>query len=515
MRAMAIAIGISLAFMALVPLSSYNASAAPESQFLLADGVISSDADIWTYGGTSQANALNPVTRPIVWGVGDGDEDDNQYDGDPGVALWGNATSSTDGSFGTAEIRLTLSDIVGEAADYYIIYMRIYSNIIREFDCATPEDVENAGTTTLSEYLSLRIGFGYVDADTGTSQFINETYSNLSGSSTTPAIWSSGVNQWDEQENEPFDRPFTASEINNLFVIIQMRFDPQAWGYITMTNPPLVTFALCYFHLLVDPAEYTPETQPTGGFVLRPNDDRFVTGYENYSVDGYEDMYGALNETNRHGDADQSYVNASWSKFALLELGYTDPPAWATDVEYKVVFWCIIRQTETGIGTVRELTMGLVPDQREKYRATFYPTTSYTNNTYASDFVPGGSNYWSLLELEGIKTFFALTWEGDDTPTGEFRMTQCAFLVTPVVPSDYVPPGVDYEFDNVLEFLGPGNGFSILFAVIGGIGLIVTAPLMIMFYKDGRESGIEAVALGFCWVTASLGFLIIGTSAWA
>ena len=504
MRVVAILIGVSLAFMALVPFASYDVSAAAELQHMRVDSILSSDATFFS-DIENNPQALNKNATDRVWTDSD-DEDNHWWDAYPGCVLWGDANSATDGNFGTAEVRFTLMDLVGESSAYYYMRIALFVTITQ----GDPPE-ENMPPTLETDFWSFRIGFGYRDADTGTAENLNQTYNQLETSTGTPWETQSSQVIWEHEENDQLDRPYTADEVNNMYCVVQMRFDPQGWGYINDYGTLPINLGLAYCGIDAVPTDYTPEDITTGGFILRPNEDIFVTGYENYSADDYEDMYGALNDTNQHGDADQSYVNASWSKSALLELGFTDPPAWAADTEYKVVFWCIIRQTETGLGTVRELTMGLVPDQREKYRTTFYPTTSYTNNTYASDFVPGGSEYWSLLELEEIKAFFSLTWTGDDTPTGEFRMTQAAFLVTPIVPGDYVPDTDDFTDVTFQEWIASGGVFTIL-ALMGGIGLIAGAPIAIIFFKNDRTDGVGALGMAVGIIFVSLCFLLAGLS---
>ena len=504
MRIITILVGVSLAFMALIPLASYNVSAAPANQLLWADSMLSYDQEL--YGNGTGADALNRVDRnPTLWSEDDAD-DENKYDKEPGCWLWGDYESATEGTFGTAEMRFTLTDLVGETSAYYDIAVSSHYRYTLgppENEQFTTIDTDDTSPYLGTDLISFRVGFGYTDADTGTAEFINETYQNETLHLAAP----DGL-----QQNEPFDRPFTASEINHMYFILQMRFDPGAVSYLNHNSPTPVNLALGYIIILAVVADYTPSDPETGRFILRPDSDTFSNGFENYSVDDYEGMYGALNDTTRHGDAEQSFINGTWSKAAFVGLGFTDPPAWAQDLEYKVTLWSIIRQTVVTSGEYYTLTMSISSEGYDQ--KVYYPSTSYTNNTHESLFVPGSANYWSLTDLEDILANLWLGWVGS-TPDGEMRVTQVAFLCTPISPGDYVPPDVDYEFDNVLEFFGPGNGFSILFAVIGGIGLIATAPLMIIFYKDGREDGIGAVALGFCWVTASLGFLIIGTNAWA
>ena len=504
MRRGAIVVGISLVFMALTPLASYNVSAAAENQLLWAEGMLSYDQEL--YGNGTGADALNRVNRtPTLWSDAD-TGDDNYFDKEPGCWLWGDYESATEGTFGTAEMRFTLSDLIGETSSYYDIAI----SARHAFTLGPPEDEATTKIDTedgSTYYLSFRVGFGYVDADTGTAEFINETYINASNIADLHLAAPDGL-----QQNDPFDRPFTASEVDHMYFILQMRFEPQGVGNLELDTPTPINLALAYIMILAVVADYTPTEPQTGRFILRPNADTYSNGFANYSVDDYEGMYGALNETPRHGDAEQSFINGTWDKAAFVGLGFTDPPEWAPDIDYRVTLWSIIRQTVVTSGTYYTLTMSISSEGYDQ--KAYYPSVSYTNNTHDSDFIPGSSLYWSLTDLQDIMANLWLGWVGS-TPDGEMRITQVAFLVTPVVPGDYVPPAGDYEFEDVLEFLGPGNGFSILFAVIGGIGLIATAPLMIIFYKDGREDGIGAVALGVCWATASLGFLIIGTNAWA
>ena len=506
MRKTAILIGISLAFMALVPLASFDASAAAEFQFLRANNVLSSDATFHS-DVVMDPEALNRINPDESGFTNDFGFDDNYWDATPGCVLWGDAESATDGSYGTGEVRFEVEDLAGEVADYYYLEFWIWTIIVY--------GVPPAGVTypdPATESISFRLGFGYTDAASGSNEFINSTYVNVSASSGAPFETTAGSLEWYDIENGAENRPFTLSEMNHLYVVIQMRFDPGGWGALhSQANPPY-NLGICYTALRAVPTTHTPETPQTGSFVLRPDMDIHVNGFENQTVSDNEGMYGALNETNQHGDAEQSYINASWDKSAFVSFGFTDPPAWATDIDYRVTLWTIIRHTETGIGTLYSLTMSISSDGYDQ--KSYYPSTSYTNNTHDSDYVPGGADWWTLTDLEDIIAHLWLGWTGA-TPSGELRVTQLAFLVTPVVPGDYVPPTGDYEFEDVLDFFGEGNGFSIIFAVIGGIGLIATAPLMIMYYKEGRESGIGAIALGACMIAASLGFLIVGTNAWA
>ena len=508
MRTIAIMVGASLAFMALVPLASYNASAAAESQHLWADTIISSDAEICVTSGLSQADALNMVNREATDLGDDYGFDGIYWDNNPGCVLWGNASSSTDGSFGTAEVRYELTDLIGETADYYYIDMLVGA-MGKDGDITDPTQMNSCWLLAPgSESWSMRLGFGYIDADSGTAEFIDEDYQNITGAGGSYPQKEYTTMSWSDVENDVEGRPFTKSEINNLYVVLQLRFDPAMYNALLgKDEAPPVYLGVCFALLLVVPTTHTPEVPPTGGFILRPDGDTFANGFENYSVDSYEGMYGALNETNRHGDAEQSYINASWSKSAFVGLEFTDPPSWAADVEYKVTLWSIIRQTETGVGAYYTLTMSISSDGYDQ--KVYYPSTSYTNNTHASDFVPGSAEYWTLTDLEDILANMWLGWVGE-TPSGELRVTQVAFLCVPIVPGDYVPDTGDYTDDSFQAWLTTGNGMYTIFAVMGGFGLIAGAPLAIIMFKEGRKDGVGALALSVAIIFISLCFLIVG-----
>jgi len=291
-----------------------------------------------------------------------------------------------------------------------------------------------------------------------------------------------------------------------------MRFDPGAWGVLNNVDPPLpINLGICFVILIAVPTEYTPDVEPSGRFILRPDTDKYVNGFENQTVSDNEGIYGALNETNQHGDAEQSYINASWDKSAFVGLGFTDPPSWAADTDYKVTLWSIIRQTETGIGTYYTLTMSISSEGLDQ--KAYYPSTSYTNNTHDSDFIPGSSDYWRLTDLEDILANLWLGWVGA-TPSGELRVTQVAFLCTPIVPSDYVPDTGGFTDETFQEWITAG-GFFMIFGFMGAVGLIAGAPLAIIFYKSGRSDGAGALAMAVGIIFVSLCFLLAGLSAYA
>lgn len=507
MRTVAILVGVSLAFMALVPLASYNASAAAAPQYLWADTLISSDAEMYVAGGLSEANALNMVNRTATQLTHDYDLESSYWDDDPGCVLWGDATSATVGSFGTAEVRYTCTDLIGETADYYYINLLVGTSGLRDYPPVSWAWLDSPG----SESWSMRVGFGYTDADSGTAEFIDEEYHNITGAQgSNPMKELTGLD-WSNMENQFEDRPFTKSEINNLYVVLQIRFDPGVFASLLGSADTPVNLGVCFTLLLAVPTTHSPTPPETGGFVLRPNADTFVNGFENQTVSDNEGMYGALNETRQHGDAEQSYINASWDKSAFVGLEFTDPPAWAQDIDYRVTLWAIIRHTETGIGVMYTLTMSISSDGSDQ--KAYYPTTSYTNNTHDSDFVPGGANYWNLVDLEDIQANLWLGWVGA-TPGGELRVTQVGFLCTPIIPADYVPDTDDFTDVAFQEWIGAGGIFTI-FGLMGAFGLIAGAPLAIIFFKSGRSDGAGAVAIAVGIIFISLCFLLAGLSAWA
>lgn len=500
-RATAIIIG-AVMVLAFVSITAPQVSAEPETQWLRANGVISTDATFLSDNANDPA-ALNRVYTGEDWG-NDYDYDDNYWDSTPGCVLWGDANSAIDGSYGTAEVRYTLTDLTGETSAYYYLDYKIWVRVVKGYP---PEGA--TGITAPTAALSFRAGFGYTDsAPTGPNEAINETYQNISvGVGTFPRT--ATTIDWFGVNNSAEGRPFTTAEINALYVVVQIRFDPYGWSVLLSQSPTPINLGICYTALRAVPIEYTPEAETTGGFVLRPNADNFAQGWSNYSVDGYSGKYGALNDTTKHGDAEQSYANATWAKSAYLGLGFTDPPSWAADIEYRVVLWAIIRHTETGLGELHTLTMSVSSagiDQKE-----YYPSTSYTNNTHESDYIPGSSDYWTLLELEDIMANFWLDWSGT-TPSGELRMTQVAFLCIPVVPGDYVPDTGDYTDDSFRVWLTTGNGMYTLFAIMGVFGMVAGAPLAIIMFKEGRKDGVGALALAIVIIFMSLCFLLVGLS---
>ena len=498
MRRTTILIGVSLAFLAFMPLVTPQASGlAPGEQLLWAESMLSYDQEL--YGNGTGADALNRVNRtPTLWSDADTD-DSNYYDKEPGCWLWGDYESATEGTFGTAEMRFTLTDLVGETSSYYNIGVSSHFT----FTLGPPENEDTTKIDTeegYTDYLSFRVGFGYVDADTGTAEFINETYLNQTFHLAAP----DGL-----QQNDPFDRPFTASEINNMYFILQMRFEPQGVSHLELNSPTPINLALGYIIIMATVAEYTPTEPPSGQFILRPNADTYYNGFINYSVDDYEGMYGTLNETERHGDAEQSFINATWDKAAFVGLEFTNPPEWAPDIDYRVTLWSIIRQTQVTVGAFYTLTMSISSaglDQK-----TYYPSTSYTNNTHASLYIPGTTIFWTLTDLEDIQANIWLNWVGS-TPDGEMRVTQMAFLCTPIIPDDYVPEVDEWTDVSFREWLSTGNGIYTLFALMGGIGLIAGAPLAIVFYKSGRHDGAGALGMAILIIIMSVCFLIVGLS---
>lgn len=511
MRRTAITVGVSLALLAFMPMIAPQVSAAPEDQLLWADGMISYDQTLYSNG--TGHDALNRVNRtPTLWSDSD-DADDNYYDKEPGIWLWGDATNPTTGDFGTAELRFTVTDLIGETSAYYNIAV----NVISTFTLDDPVDGDTTKIDTVegsTETLSFRIGFGYTDAATGSSEHINSSYRNASGHKGT--VTSGDSILWSDpdylQANEPFDRPWTADEINHLYVVLQMRFEGSAISHLEDNSPTPINFALAYIVVLATVNDtYTPTTPPEGRFILRPSGDTYSNGFVNYSVDDYEGMYGALNDTTQHGDAEQSFINATWAKAAFVGLKFTDPPAWAQDIEYKVTLWSIIRQTEVTPGAFYTLTMSISSDGLDQ--KVYYPTTSYTNNTHESLYIPGSADFWGLTDLEDIQANIWLNWVGS-TPDGEMRVTQMAFLCTPIIPGDYVPDTGEFTDDTFIEWI-TADGIFTIFGIMGGIGLIAGAPLAILFYKSGKADGPSALGIAVGIIFVSMCFILVGLSPYS
>ena len=476
-RITAMVVCLSFVCLAALTASSSNTEAAPTIERLVPNAVLTND--MFVYGDDSEANVLNMITNHGTLAIGNGDNtetDLGEWDGTPGALHWANATVAGQGTYGMATLKVGLSEPAqAEQSDYYTVHIAALYALRAGVPSSAWCSVSAPGSG-----VSLRIGLGYAGAETGNFEYVNSSYI------TEPGGAGNSVSMYINCRNELYSRPYTADEIDHLYAVIQFRFDET---YIALCTPSvLVNLWLGMVDVQVNPVSYTPETTPSGSFILRPNGgpnySSFMTPYPATA------RFGAVNETQYFGDADDSYLYSPWANMTGVPLYFTDTPSWASGDRYSATLWAIVRETvETAD---EEFAMSLWSSDINFTAVESHDIqVPYMNITLYAETNPATQLGWTLDELDDIVASFIARYDDpDNIPTGNCRITQVAILC---VPTSYSPPDID--FGGTQEWLATGGGIMTMFAAFGFIGLCATPVIAIFMLKEQDQGVLYTVAM--------------------
>lgn len=466
-----------------------HALAAPTSQVITTDTTILCEAYVTDgYVPVSSSTAAYQLYSTELGGGADAH---------PGYVFWGNASSSTVGTFGIARVKLSLSDLVGEVADYYLV--NVYTDgLIFRWPASTPLSmVPGSGP---GHTMSSRVGWGYDDPELGGAYC--------------------QVGDWGPQEEGPKNfyedinmtlesRPWSLAEVNAMYVEIDLRFDAEAVALVYGSGGAIRQI-LTYVHVWVEPAAYTPapESTPTAGsFILRPETDGWTDGDISFTE---ATAAGSINETNYHSDGDVSYLNKSDT---LGETGQqvcymSDPPSWllGSGNRYFVYPWIIARDDDpTGPEKYLFITLGIAgamyvgkqigPDLQEGW---YNNTPGRVGLAVPTDY-PGGPRLdWGYAELKDMRLQIVAS--------GASAISQLAVLCV----ISYIPP-IDSDFGGVIGWLGEGHGILTVIGIFGFLGMIAVPVMAFVAY---REDGEVMMTIGGALILMVLfgGFFLVGLS---
>lgn len=462
--------------------------------------------------GADAATVLTPVTDG-GWGAGDtGDatlpgitEPGDWYDGDPGCLYWGNRTFIGGGVYGTATVKVGLTDIVGASSDYWSVDAILEYRLIGG---ALPYSVTDTwAVETYSNTLncSIRVGFGS-GSYTGWNDSV--TYPGNPGTA-YPAGYPGTAGLHYDIENDGLSRPWTTAEINAGYLIITITMDLAA-AFDTSDWP--VSIALGWVQVQVQSETYTGPPDPSAySFILYPNAD--LSNYQWHPVPE-DDLFDNLNETTHFGDGLTTYIRAAWDQAANYRFEFDDPPDDAlTGTYYTVTAFMVAKENVTNsvdelglhIGSLIWSSGSFPPFFLAEESLYFDLSTSWTN--YSRPWVrPGGDQVdspttnWTLSQLANVTGRLAPT--GSD-PYGGICVTQVALLCTPtsIVPATEIPG------EGMIGWIA-GGGIVTILGVMGALMLVMGPTIMVVKGRD--DDTMAGIFLGILLIVFGIGFLYAG-----
>jgi hypothetical protein len=482
-----------------------------ENVRLSPDYEISSDA--YLLSSVEGADAATVLTRFTDTTWGDPDTDDtlpgvnypgDEYDGDPGCLYWGNRTVLGGGVYGTATIKVGLTDIVGASSDYWSFDAIIIYELV---DHVLPFSVGDSYPNTFSNTLncSIRVGFG-----SGSYSGWNDsvTYPGSVGSTYPVGYPQAGGYHYDIM-NDGLSRPWTTAEINAGYVIITMRMDLAVFD----TSDWPVSMVLGGIQMQVQSETYTGPPDPSAySFILYPNDD--ISNYQWHPVPT-DDLFDNLNETTHFGDATTTYIRASWDYLANYRFEFDDPPDDAlTGTYYAVTAYMVAKENVSNSNDQLGLHIGSLVYSGSAFtpwvlaeESLYYDlSTSWTN--YSTAWTrPGGdqgsrtTTNWSLSQLANVTGRLSPT--GSD-PYGGICVTQVALLCTPtsVVPATEIPG------EGMIGWIADG-GIKTILGIMGAL-MLVMGPTIILVKGREDDGTLSGYFVGVLIVVMGIGFLYAG-----
>jgi len=526
-----------------------NAAATTTHAWLLPNGVLSSSVETDSLTD-STIDSLIPrcmdyhiaavaASTANWWGPQENLWDSNYYDAAPGSVWFGEVTSETDpdGIYGMGNLRVTLDDLTESemaASDYWTVSVQIFGMMTGgplDVNASSPGDPWGPQTLAVhTPAASIRMGLGYTDAATGSSEVLDDTYHYLEtwgeiGGSTLyinylisedyPYVGGQMLNQ----ENLALDRPFTTDEINHMHLWLQWRLDQVTYDGWYSADPgdiPPYRFKVAWVLIYLTSSTYTPPDDP-GTFILRPNDDIANNGWTNYSVDDYQGLYGATNESGWMGDGTESYINSTWAISRGFRLGFTDVPDGVPDSARFTITLCMVARETVEYNSNMIVTSIFAAEGFLYNQSATTPAAYWMNLTHECDLSPDTEETWTVEELNLMQVVFNLWANPFLDPDGECQITQIQVICYPVegydstLPPDFEP----IDFDDVAVWLSEGHGFSTIFAIMGAFGMFLVAPFIAISVREDKKKAFEAIVLGLVIFACSFAMFIAGTSPWS
>ena len=464
----------------------------PYAQSLLPDGEIVCEA--LTYPVNADADLCLGLVNQFV----DASVKEN-------FVYWGCATSTTSGTFGIADVVVSLSDIQGTQADYYDITI---CNVMGRFE--GPAGSFNLyGGADLQDFAGFQQGVSFLVGESRVTQMYDSTQ--------IPGIYTEWPN--DDVYNytsmsldldfADSDRPFTASEINSMYLIFEMYFTPQAWTAMNTVgaDSPLSIYLTELFIIATPVYDYTPPVY-SSSFIIRPNGEVTNSGMNFYP--GTEDgTFDAVNDTQYFGDADVSYMNCSWSYSNYVSLTFDDAPSYVSDNRlYAIDLWVIARETVSSSGRV----LFLLSTDAEGILYYTEPLGQYYTNV-SDDWLyhNGTGEGFTVAEINHLTLRIGPWFIPGETPgSGQFLVTQIGIMCRPV---SYIEDdgGDSPGFGDVVYWLGKQNGILAIFGVMGFLGMIGIPVITYLSYRN--EGGFNAVLSGVMLFMLFFIFFIVAVFA--
>jgi hypothetical protein len=428
------------------------------------------------------------VYSAVEYGTGGGADTNGEY------LFWGNATSSSAGTFGVGVLKIGLSDPIGELASWYNVSCK--AALMLKCGSHYEETIVPSG-----DYLSIRFGVGYNSETLGYYEQMEPDYQPTSGSGGTNVHTSNPSGGW-EFEHDLEERPFSLAEIQAMYMIIWLRFDSTAFALIPEPSTPK-SLLLLYVQAYIIPEEYTPppESTPTvGSFILRPDGD--LASWAWSSTDATRTA--AVNETYYHGDGDTSFINSTKS-VAFTEFSLTDPASWlATEGRlYQCYPWVIAKTAEPIDPDEARLWVGMDRSITHELPNIDAIQAGWYNHSVGPMLVGEGPYLnWTYADLVAAKVYI-------NSYVSNISITQIAVLCLLVA-----TPTIEDPVGDIAEWLGIGGGFFTIFGVIGFLGLFATPIVTILAVRSGEVEPLRAAAsalvLGIvflcCFMVGLIGF---------
>ena len=469
------------------------------TEYLIPDGIIQCDFIDSRTGYQGSANAYTAV------------------DGDPGASsvaywetndtylYWGNntQTGSIQTGWGIGRGIFTLSDPIDlSASDYWQVTATCW---VSGMAFLSPAWTQIGGYSLTSNGLwsAFNIGVGYTD-DLGVLQYVQMHTSALQdsywwvdheGTNDQPPIsWDrpqTGTNTYDILLNTLTGAPFTANNIENMVIVVDISLTSQIWSKCTYETGEGIAIALGGIRLGIEPATYTPVSYPNG-FILRPDGDAYNEVWLNES-DSPNDTFNSVNESTVSGDSDTTFVYTGWDNYSYyedeLQWTLTDPPDEAYDSEeefYYVYAWVIMKSSIQDYAM--DVTFGCAwpyeDYDRRDMTVSGVPTGSYRNYTmYFGLFASWGDNGMvSIDELDDMLGFVTID-QGDIVDYDEFLyVTQFAVICVPITFEESSDTFVSAGIDGIIWILITFLPALALNTVMPKYGLMAGLALMLFVF---------------------------------
>jgi hypothetical protein len=493
-----------------LPMLAFTASATV-TQLLQPDYEVRNDAYLLSsVAGANAASALTMVKPGYNWFDTDYGYDTNYWDGAPGCIYWGNGTSSTSGTYGTAYVKIGLTDIVTEDTGYWSVdAFVVYYALGGLAPWTTGPDEVVRRTAPGSIAMSVSVGFGCL-GDSPAETMNATSIGNITTTVTTPletAGYALGVYNI---MNGDYSRPWSTEEVNDGYLILKLEFDASAWGTMIYTTTP-ISLVVAYVQVQVQSEAYTPPTPatiPTGSFILRPDGVSLNATWGAFPAT-CTDMADSTNETNYFSDGENSYAYATFSGLLIdveeLKLTFSDPMAGYTfATRFTVIPWVIMRSTTASVSAATASATIFDSTDPGTTSLVYFTTTSlsYTNYTTTTSFLnPRTNTTWTLTDLEDLSMGFGVIGA---LATGQLRISQVGVLVIPYWTDDNA-----WDFSGMLQYLG-GGMIPTLIGVMGFAMLIGVPTIAVWSYKNGESDGMSTVLHAVVLMVLGFGFFMVG-----